>query len=198
VRVLVACEFSGRVREAFRAHGREAWSCDLLPALDSSRFHIRGDVREVLGDGWDLMIAHPPCTYLTSAAACRRNDRKWRIEMEKAVGFVKELIDADIPRIAVENPTGVLTERIGKPDQVIHPWMFGDLYKKRTCLWLRNLPVLLPSHTGLREHAIGFVDSCTGVINRSEGTKLPRRLTRSMTFPGIAWAMASQWGGVEV
>mgnify|MGYP006353450795 FL=1 len=118
--------------------------------------------------------------------------------MGLAVEFVKILMNAPTPRVAVENPTGILTEMIGKPSQIIHPWMFGDLFKKRTCLWLRGLPALVPTHYGLKDYAIGFVDSTTGVINRNEGTKLPRRLTRSMTFPGIARAMAEQWGGVEI
>lgn len=194
----MACEFSGRVREAFRSLGHDAWSCDLLPALDGSKRHLRCDVREVLGDGWDLMIAHPPCTYLTSAAAYLRKDKQRRIQMGLAIEFVKTLMDAPIPRVAVENPTGILSEIIGKPSQIIHPWMFGDLFKKRTCLWLKGLPTLVPTHCGLKDHAIGFVDSTTGVINRSEGTRLPRKLTRSMTFPGIARAMAEQWGGVEI
>lgn len=194
----MACEFSGRVREAFRSLGHDAWSCDILPALDGSKRHLRCDVREVLGDGWDLMIAHPPCTYLTAAAAYLRKDKQRRIQMGLAIEFVKTLMDAPVPRVAVENPTGILSEMIGKPSQIIHPWMFGDLFKKRTCLWLRGLPTLVPTHYGLKDHAIGFVDSTTGVINRSEGTRLPRKLARSMTFPGIARAMAEQWGGVEI
>lgn len=201
----MACEFSGRVREAFRSLGHDAWSCDLLPALDGSKRHLRCDVREVLGDGWDLMIAHPPCTYLTSAVGrLLRLDRNRMLKSYAAGCFARDLFNCGITCVAVENPVGILPSYIGPYAQIIHPWMFGDPYKKRTCLWLKGLKPLIPNTDSdvLRSLAVSFIKSRNTVDKYTAGhisdLRLPRNLARSMTFPGIARAMAEQWGGVEI
>ena len=182
MRVLVACEFSGIVREAFGKLGHDAWSCDLLPS-EISRNHIQGDVLNILNDGWDLMIAHPPCTHLASSGA------RWFAskngQQQEALDFVQLLMDAPIERIAIENPIGVISTKIRKPDQIIQPWMFGHGETKATCLWLKNLPKLLP----------------TDIVDGREQRiwKLPPSINRwkerSRTYPGIAMAMAEQWRG---
>lgn len=182
LRVLVACEFSGVVRSAFRARGFDAWSCDLLPAEDAGLHHITGDVRDVLGDGWHLMIAHPPCTYLASSGARWFSGR--RLEQARAVEFVRELEGAPIPYIAVENPIGVLSTRNRRPDQIIQPWQFGHGETKATCLWLKNLPLLTPTC---------IVDERRPRVHR-ESPGPDRWKRRSRTLEGIAAAMADQWG----
>lgn len=182
LRVLVACEFSGTVREAFRAAGHEAWSCDLLPTDRPSDFHHVGDVREILGEGWDLMIAHPPCTDL--AISGRRWFAQKQPEQAEAIAFVRDLMAAPIPRIAVENPLSVIASKIRPSDQTIQPWMFGHGETKATCLWLKNLPHLRPT---------AYV---AGRVNRvaNLGESADRWRLRSLTYPGIAQAMADQWG----
>jgi site-specific DNA-cytosine methylase len=142
MRVLIACEFSGIVREAFRAKGHDAWSCDLLETEIPGQ-HIQGDVLEVLERGWDLMIAHPPCTHLAVSGA------RWFInkkeEQKQALDFVRKLLETPIERIALENPISVISSHIRKPDQIIQPWQFGHGETKATCLWLKNLPKLVPT-----------------------------------------------------
>lgn len=142
--VLVACEFSGVVRRAFRLKGHNAWSCDFLPAEDDSPFHIQRDVRDILSKPWDLMVAHPPCTHLAVSGARWFKDK--REEQEEALDFVRLLMGASIPRICVENPISIISTRIRKPDQIIQPWMFGHPETKATCLWLKNLPLLFPTN----------------------------------------------------
>src|SRR5690606_34711943 len=145
MRVLVACEYSGVVRDAFRARGHDAMSCDLLPT-DSPGPHYQGDVQDVLDGGWDLMIAHPPCTYLTSSGLHWNKRIPGREQLtEESLEFVRLLLDADIPRIALENPIGRISTAIRKPDQIIQPHQFGHDASKATCLWLKNLPPLLPT-----------------------------------------------------
>lgn len=182
MRVLVACEFSGTVRDAFRARGHDAWSCDLLPSDADSTWHIHGDALEVLDRGWDLMICHPPCTHLAVSGA-RWFAAKQR-EQEEALAFVRALLDAPIHRIALENPVSVISTRVRRPDQVIQPWQFGHGETKATCLWLKNLPPLVPTE---------IVPGREARVHR-----LPpgpdRWKQRSLTYPGIAAAMASQWG----
>lgn len=181
MRVLVACEFSGVVRDAFRAQGHEAVSCDLLPS-EASGPHHQGDVREILGDGWDLMVAHPPCTHLAVSGA--RWFKEKQAEQAEALAFVATLLEAPIPRIALENPVSIISSRIRKPDQIIQPWMFGHGETKATCLWLKGLPTLQP----------------TEVVSGREARvhRMPpgpdRWKLRSVTYPGIARAMAAQWG----
>lgn len=182
LRVLVACEFSGRVRDAFIARGHRAVSCDLIPSERPGPHHI-GDVRELLVPGrWDLMIAFPPCRYLATSGA------RWFAEREReqaaAVRFVRQLMRAPIPRIAIENPVGVLSSRIRRPDQIVHPWWFGHGETKATCLWLTNLPLLRPTR---------IVDGRMPRVWALGETKGRPRM-RSLTYPGLASAMARQWG----
>jgi hypothetical protein len=180
-RWLIGCEFSGTVRRALRARGIAAWSCDLLPSEDGSRFHICGDVREVLGDGWAGAIFHPPCDALAVSGA------RWFARKEKrqaaALRFVRALLTAPIEKIALENPIGVISTRIRAPDQIIQPWQFGHGETKATCFWLKNLPPLTPTRivSGRRPR----------VHYASPGPD--RWKERSRTLPGIARAMAAQW-----
>lgn len=183
MRVLVACEYSGVVRRAFRALGHEAWSCDLLPSEDESPFHIEGDVLGVLGDGWDLMVAHPPCTHLAVSGARHFAAKVADGRQGAALEFVRTLLAADIPRIALENPVSIISSRVRKPDQVIQPWMFGHGETKATCLWLKNLPVLVPTD---------LVDGRAARVHRM-GQSRGRWKERSRTYPGIGAAMAAQW-----
>ena len=190
MRVLVACEFSGVVRDAFRRRGHEAWSCDLLGPDDLPEqfrqqqfpnYHLEGDVTAWLFEKWDLMIAHPPCTYLAASGA-----RWWagkQREQAEALEFVFWLLDAPIPRIALENPVGRISTAIRKPDQIIQPWQFGHGETKTTCLWLKNLPKLQPTN---------IVPGRADRIHR-EPERKDRWLRRSVTYRGIAEAMAEQW-----
>lgn len=180
MKVLVACEFSGIVRDAFMRLGHKAWSCDLLPTESKSIFHLECDVREVLSWGWDLMIAHPPCTYLCASGARWWKDRQ--DEQAQAIKFVKDLMDAPIPKICIENPVGILSTVWRKPDQIIQPNWFGDPYKKTTCLWLKNLVKLRP--TNIVE---GNEQKCW-----KEPPSKDRWKNRSRTYKGIAEAM-TQW-----
>ncbi len=188
--VLIACEFSGVVREAFRAKGHNAWSCDLLPSDDNSDFHIKSDVSDYLDEGWDLMIAHPPCTHLAVSGARWFKDKQE--EQKEALNFVQKLMDAPISKIALENPISVISSKIRKPDQVIQPWMFGHKETKATCLWLKNLPVLNETDNVYQEMM---------KLSKKERSKIHymppsenRGYLRSITYQGIANAMASQWG----
>jgi site-specific DNA-cytosine methylase len=184
MRVLVACEFSGIVRDAFRAEGHDAVSCDFLPS-ERPGPHIQGDVLDILSDGWDLMVAHPPCTSLAVSGARWFKDK--RETQTQSLDFVRALMDAPIRRIAVENPIGVISSRIRKPDQIIQPWQFGHGETKATCLWLKGLPLLIPSRV---------VDGRSDRIHKCpESTD--RWKIRSRTYQGIAEAMAHQWGVVE-
>jgi len=181
MKVLVACEFSGIVREAFKARGHDAYSCDLLPTEIPGQ-HIQGDVLEILNDGWDLMIAHPPCTHLAVSGARWFNHKQQ--EQIEALEFVKLLLNARIGKIALENPISIISTRIRKPDQIIQPWMFGHGETKATCLWLKGLPKMKP----------------TNIVDGREGRiwKLPpspdRWKIRSRTLTGIGTAMSEQWG----
>jgi hypothetical protein len=197
MKVLVACEYSGRVRDAFRSLGHDAMSCDLLPS-DAGGPHHQGNVTDLLGDGWDLMVAHPPCTYL-SVSGMHWTARGLRDPQltEDALAFVRLLMFAPIPRIAVENPISVISSRIRKPDQVIQPWQFGHDASKATCLWLKGLPLLTPTV----QIAPRIVDGRKRWGNQTDSgqNRLPpshdRWKIRSATFTGIATAMAEQWGG---
>lgn len=181
MRILVACEFSGIVRDAFAAKGHDVWSCDLLPSERPGN-HIQDDVLNHLDDGWDMMIGHPPCTHLAVSGARWFHEK--REEQQDALDFVNELMTANIPMIAIENPISIISSHIRKPDQIIQPWMFGHGETKATCLWLKNLPLLQPTNI------------VSGRENRVH--RLPpgpnRWKERSRTFPGIAQAMADQWG----
>lgn len=181
MRVLVACEFSGIVRDAFAARGHDAWSCDLLPTERPGN-HIQGDVLKHLDDGWDLMIAHPPCTHLAVSGA--RWFKEKSAQQYDALLFVDRLLRCWIPKIALENPIGVISTKIRKPDQIIQPWQFGHGETKATCLWLKNLPKLITTN---------IVDGRLARVHR-EPPGPDRRRNRSRTYQGIAEAMAEQWG----
>ena len=192
--VLIGCEFSGIVREAFRKKGHNAWSCDLLEAEDGSKYHIRGDILKILTHNWDLMIAHPPCTHLCVSGARWFKDKQ--VEQEKALEFVKLLMNAPIKRIAIENPVSIISTQIKKPDQMIQPWQFGHGETKTTCLWLKNLPKLEWTSNTYDWKSLEYHNVIKGREQRL--WKLPpsenRWKLRSKTFQGIAEAMAEQWG----
>jgi hypothetical protein len=188
MKVLIACEFSGVVREAFKAKGHNAWSCDLLPAEIPGQ-HIQCNVLKILDDDWDLMIAHPPCTYISNMSNCRIKEPGRMEKREEGMRFFIELINAPINKIAIENPRGLPEREYRKADQIIHPYHFGHPVSKQTCLWLKGLPLLMPTNIleperkwdGKRWRT--WVDTC-----KSHTGKF-----RSVTFEGIAQAMASQW-----
>lgn len=185
MKVLIACELYGKVRDAFRALGHEAFSCDIYWV--NSPYHIHDDVMNHLNEGWDLMIAHPPCTHL--AVSGSRWFKNKIAEQKQALEFVQRLMDAKIDKIAIENPISVISSKIRKPDQIIQPWQFGHRQNKATCLWLKNLPKLKPTNvlTGVMNN---HIHEMWGGKNRGR--------ERSITFDGIALAMAEQWGGNNV
>ena len=187
MKILIACEYSGRVRDAFIKQGHTAMSCDLLPT-DSEGPHYQGDVFDIINDGWDLMVAHPPCTYLSNSGVSwlYKQAGRWD-KMREGAAFFKKLLDADIPKIAIENPImhKYSVEIIGRrQDQVIQPWMFGHGETKATCLWLKNLPELIPTNI-----VSGRVQRLHLLPPSPDRWKL-----RSTTYQGIADAMAEQWG----
>lgn len=195
LRVLVACEFSGTVRDAFTARGHDAWSCDLRPSEKAGN-HLQCDaIDAIFSSHWDLLIAHPPCTYLSQAGA-----RWWKCDgrMEKAklaAQFVFMFRDAPVEKIAIENPQGLLSKFWRQPDQIIQPHFFGDPYTKKTCLWLKNLPPLFS--TILCGNAEAWIPSNTGGKKRLQKTQkgvVRGSKNYARTFPGIAAAMANQWG----
>lgn len=197
MKVLVACEFSGVVRDAFAALGHEAWSCDLLPT-ERPGHHLQCDVLDVLGDGWDLMVAHPPCTYLASMGVWWNHKRpeRWALT-EVAFAFGRSLAAAPIPRIAIENPVGYLNSHWRKPDQIINPWQFGHEANKPTCLWLNQLPRLVPTKIVGKGRFYTKANGNRASVwcHRISGTRQDRAKVASRTFQGIADAMAAQWGG---
>ena len=198
MRVLVACEYSGRVRDAFIRRGHDAMSCDILPT-DSPGPHYQGDVQNILGDNWDLMVAHPPCTYMTNSGVTwlHKDPTRWA-KLDDAAAFFKLLLDAPIEKIAVENPImhKYAKERIGgvKQTQVLQPWMFGHTEQKATCLWLKNLPPLVPTND-VKAEMLQLPDN-----ERQRLHYLPpsadRWKLRSTTYMGIAEAIADQWGAL--
>lgn len=183
VRVLVACEYSGRVRDAFAAKGHDAWSCDLLETERPGQ-HYQGDVRDMLAQKWDLMVCHPPCTHLAVSGARHFARKVASGEQQEALEFVRMLLDAPVPRICLENPVSIISTRIRKPSQVVQPWMFGHGETKATCLWLKGLPKLRPTNP---------VDGRKPRVHHMPPG--PNRWKdRSRTYEGIALAMAEQWG----
>ena len=196
MKILIACEYSGRVRQAFEKLGHEVLSCDFEPAEDGAANHYQGDIRDVLYDGWDMMIAHPPCTYLTNSGVSwlHKDPERWA-QLDEGAAFFKLLLDAPIPKKAIENPImhKYAKERIGgiKQSQVIQPWMFGHTEQKATCLWLQGLPLLEPTSNVKAEMML---------LPKRERERLhylppspTRWKERSRTYQGIADAMASQW-----
>lgn len=189
MRVLVACEFSGIVREAFQALGHDAWSCDLLPAEDRGACHFQQDVRDILTPERckyvDLLIAHPPCTHLAVSGA--RWFKHKRREQLEALDFVRWLLELPIPRICVENPISIISSKIRRPDQIVQPWQFGHGEVKATCLWLKNLPLLTPTQ---------IVEGRLARVHR-EPPSPERWKNRSRTYQGLANAMAAQWSALD-
>jgi hypothetical protein len=196
LKILIACEFSGVVRRAFRAKGHDAWSLDLLPADDSQEFHIQGDVLDHL-EGWDMMIAFPPCTYLCgSGLHWNKRVEGRQAKTEESLDFVRRLLEAPIQQIALENPVGAISSRIRKPDQICQPYQFGHDASKKTCLWLKNLPLLQPTEyiepRLVNGRKIWGNQTPTG--QNKLGPSEDRWKLRSTTYSGIAEAMAQQWG----
>lgn len=184
MKILIACEFSGIIREAFKSKGHYALSCDLLPTEIPGN-HYQGDVRDLLIPGqWDLMISHPPCTYLAVSGARWFKDESRKKKQEEALEFVRLLLNAPIEKICVENPVSIISTRIRKPDQIIQPWMFGHGETKKTCLWLKNLPLLKPTN---------IVEGREARVHKMPPSE-DRGKNRSRTYTGIAEAMANQWG----
>ena len=214
LKVLVACEESQAVTKELRKLGHEAFSCDLLPCSGGRpEWHFQQDVFEVINQGWDLMIAHPPCTFLAVSGARwlynkdgTKNAERWENQAQ-ALDFVQRLMDANIEKIAIENPISVISSNIRKPDQIVQPYMFGDKAQKSTCLWLKNLPKLKPTNIVEKGEFIEFT-SKKGVKKRqakwyfdalkTAKTPAERRTLRSKTFKGMAEAMALQWTSEEV
>ena len=195
MKVLVACEYSGIVRDAFAAKGHDAWSCDILPT-ESPGNHFQGDVLEHLDKGWDMMIAHPPCTHLAVSGArwFTEGKKPWSLQIQ-ALDFVRKLLDAPIDKIALENPVSVISTKIKKPNQIIQPFEYGHDVTKKTCLWLKNLPNLKP--TKIVKPDIVLVNGKKMSRMHYESFKLPskeRSKVRSKFYTGIAKAMADQWG----
>jgi hypothetical protein len=192
LRILVACEFSGVVRDAFAALGHDAWSCDLLPS-ETPGNHYQGNVLDILIRNWDVMIAHPPCTYLSSSGLHWNKRRPERAQQtEDAISFVKQLWTAPIAHIAIENPIGCLSTRMEKPSQIIQPWQFGHAESKSTCLWLKGLPLLKPTNI-LPKPASGHWNNQTPSGQNKLGPSKDRWKLRSVTYFGIAAGMADQW-----
>ncbi len=205
MKVLVACEYSGVVRDAFTKAGHDATSCDLLPSESAHGKHFQGDVMEILGEDWDLLIAHPPCTYLCVSGIHWNTKRPERAaQTEEALKFVEALLNADIPRICLENPIGVISTRICKPTQIIQPYQYGHDASKQTCLWLKGLPPLQPTKyieprivtTPKGKKANRWANQCDNYGHDSLPPSADRWKIRSATYQGIADAMANQWGGL--
>ena len=182
-RVLVACEYSGRVRNAFAKRGWDAWSCDLLPSETPGQ-HYQGDIADMLKQHWDLLIAHPPCTHLAVSGARHFASKQASGVQQEALAFVQMLLDADVKYIALENPVSIISTSIRKPNQVIQPWQFGHGETKATCLWIKNLPKLAPSNIVAGRKPV--------VHHMPPGPD--RWKNRSRTYTGIAQAFADQWG----
>lgn len=188
MKILIACEESQTVCKAFRARGHEAYSCDILPCSGGHpEWHIQGDVLEQLDKGWDMMIAHPPCTHLAVSGARHFKEKIADGRQEESLAFVRSLLEAPISRICLENPVSIISTRIRKPDQIIQPWQFGHGETKTTCLWLKGLPKLLP--TNIVEGREARIHKMPPSPNRAK--------ERSKTYQGIADAIAEQWGELD-
>jgi hypothetical protein len=211
MKILVACEESQAITKEFRALGHEAYSCDILPCTGGHpEWHLQGDVFGFIDQGWDLMVAHPPCTFLSVSGARHLYNKDGSKNLERyknqreALDFVEKLMSCNIPRIAIENPVSVISSQIRKPDQIVQPWMFGDSASKTTCLWLKNLPKLVATNVVDKGDFKEWIDKKSGKVKRQAtwyydaliNAKTPeeRRSLRSKTFKGIAQAIASQWG----
>ena len=200
MKVLIACEYSGIVREAFKAKGHNAWSCDILDTEIPGQ-HIKGDVLEVLNDGWDMLLSFPPCTHLSAAGAQYWKQKQKDGRQQQGIDFFMKMINVPIEKIMVENPTGIMNTVYRKPDQIINPYQFGDPFIKRTCLWLKNLPLLIP--TKIIKPKYHYTSNSTRGGLLKDGSRRKSKLPiykawdssreRSRTFLGFADAMANQW-----
>lgn len=186
LKILVACEYSGVVRDAFRKLGHDAWSCDILPCDADPTYHYQCDVLTLLDKGWDMMIAHPPCTHLAVSGAKHFKEKIADGRQQAALDFVQKLMDAPVERIMIENPVSIISTRIRKPDQIIQPYQYGDPSKKTTCLWLKNLPKLIPTNI-VEPNMKTYKDGSRFSADYGWSNK------RNKTYQGIADAMASQW-----
>lgn len=191
--ILIACEFSGIVRDAFKRRGHNAISCDILDTASPGN-HFQCDVRDLLWMKWDMMIAHPPCTHLAVSGARYFKDKQ--VQQAEALELVRTLLYSDIPLIALENPVSIISSRIRKPDQIIQPWMFGHPESKSTCLWLKGLPLLAPTRV-LDKPPSGRWQNQTPSGQNRLGPSPDRWAERSKTYSGIAEAMAEQWGSID-
>ena len=203
MKILVACEYSGAVRDEFIAKGHDAMSCDILPT-DVPGPHYQGDVKDILSDNWDMIVAHPPCTYLTVTGNRWFNIEKYgdkarqrHLDREEAIEFFMLFANANCDKIAIENPVGIISTRWRKPDQIINPYQFGDPFEKKTCLWLKGLPKLEPTNIVKPPPRTKYKSGKTMPSWYADAVSLPkaeRSKLRSKTFPGIAKAIADQWG----
>ena len=193
MKVLIACEHSGTIRSAFRSFGHDAWSIDLKPDDFNSKYHIQDDIitSGVFTESWDLMIAHPPCTHLAVSGARWFKDKVH--EQKNAIEFARYLFNAPVSMICLENPVSILSTAIRKPDQIVHPWMFGDPFTKRTCLWLKNLPLLKPTNIVSKGEFVIHANGKRMPAWYNLGQSKARSTIRSKTFEGMAQAMALQW-----
>jgi hypothetical protein len=196
MKILIACEFSGTVRDAFIARGHDAMSCDLLPT-DKPGPHYQGNVFDIINDGWDLMIAHPPCTHLACSGAKHFAKKREDGRQQQGINFFMALVNCKIPKYAIENPIGIMSSVYRKPDQIIQPWQFGHEASKSTCLWLKGLPLLKPTQVVNKGEFVTFSSGKRMTKWYADAAKLPpkeREKARNKTFQGIANAMAEQWG----
>jgi len=198
MKVLLACEESQIVTKQFRALGHEAYSCDILPTSGTNpEWHIESDVRDVIANQWDLVIAFPPCTHLASSGAAWFEAKRKDGRQQQGIDFFNIFTNLDAAMVAIENPIGIMSTHYRKPDQIVHPFHFGDSYRKSTCLWLKGLPKLTATNIVEMGEQITYASGVTMPKWYSDAWKLPpneRARVRSKTFPGIAKAMAEQWG----
>jgi hypothetical protein len=202
MRVLVGCEFSQIVTRAFRERGHEAYSCDLLPTEGNPDWHIQGDVLEVINDGWDMMIAHPPCTHLACSGAKHFEQKRKDGRQQEAIEFFMKFAAVPIEKVCIENPVGIMSTIYRVPDEIIQPYHFGDPFQKTTCLWLKNLPLLQATHYdaplfGMSVNKGEFITTPSGKTMPKWYSDNKSAKNRSRTFPGIANAMAEQWGDLR-
>lgn len=198
MKVLVACEFSGTVRDAFAKLGHDAWSCD-LEASETSGNHYQGDMFDIINEGWDLMIAHPPCTHLAVSGARHFEKKRADGRQQQGIDFFMKVINAPIPRMAVENPIGIMSSIYRKPDQIIQPWEYGHKTTKATCLWLKDLPLLKPTNIVEKGEFVVFTSGkrmSKWYADSAKHSPKEREKIRNKTFQGIADAMAEQWGNL--
>jgi site-specific DNA-cytosine methylase len=199
MRVLVACEFSGTVRDAFAKLGHDAWSCDLEPS-ETNGNHYQGNVLDIINDEWDLMIAHPPCTHLAVSGARHFAKKIADGRQQQGIDFFMALANCNIPRYVIENPIGIMSKKWRKPDQIIQPWQYGHEASKSTCLWLKGLPLLNPTNIVSRGEFVTFSSGkrmTKWYADAAKHSPKEREKIRNKTFQGIADAMADQWGRME-